>query len=354
MSGGVDSLRTAALLKHSGHDVFGLHMRLPSVGSDPGSATYDTGPEKLERVQRLAEQLAIPLFVSDLRAEFEALVVEPFLEAYRSGFTPNPCVLCNARIKFGHLLRESERLGAERLATGHYVHSRSPARANGRWSLLRGADPGKDQSYFLYRLSQRQLAKVLFPLGPYTKSSTHRWARETGLASLLGEESQEICFIPSGNYRQLLRRRGRWASSPVPGPIKHLNGTVLGQHRGIFNYTVGQRRGLGIASSAPYYVVRLEPETNTVRVGRVEDLYCSRFRVDELNWVSVPAPQQPLPAQVRIRHQHAPADALITPVSEASAEIIFTKPQRAVTPGQSAVFYRGDLVLGGGTISRPV
>jgi len=358
MSGGVDSLRTATLLKSEGHDVFGVHMRIrpdspPGVrdgSSDVRRAWEPPIKDPGEILEELASSLRIPLTFVDLREAFERLVIAPFLNAYLHGLTPNPCITCNPEIKFGLLLEEARRRGAERLATGHYARVLPPDPGSNRYRLCRARDPGKDQSYFLYGLGQEQLASAVFPLGDHLKKEVLQWADEAGYAGSIPEESQEICFIPSGGYPRFLQDRLDLSSLSVKGPIVDLEGNLLGEHKGIFAYTVGQRRGLGIASSAPYYVVGLDAAANTVRVGRAQDLFRRELRAERVRWVSIAPPSEPIPCRVRIRNLHAPAAALVTPLGSNEVHVRFDEPQRAVTPGQAAVFYDGDLVLGGGTI----
>lgn len=346
MSGGVDSLGAALLLREQGHEVTGLHMVLPTTDETLSA-------RRLHTVDFLANKFAIHLDVIDLQDHFEKLVIQPFVETYLHGRTPNPCVLCNRKIKFRLLLDYALSLGAERYATGHYARIQPPGAHGDRFQLLKGLDPAKDQSYFLHGLTQYQLSKSLFPLGNQTKEQVALHVRQiTGLEEL-PSESQEICFIPSSNYQDFLAERlGKELSRE--GPVVDLDGKPLGRHRGIFAYTVGQRRGLGIPSTAPYYVIAVEPETNTVRVGRSADLYSSGCLVENVNWVSVSAPENPLACQVRIRNQHRPSPATLEPIDEATVRVRFHIRQRAVTPGQSAVFYRDELVLGGGTILEQI
>lgn len=349
MSGGVDSLRTALLLQEQGHQVFGLHMRLlPSY--DDADVIGEIIAKREDLLYSLADSCSIPLTTVDLRAQFDALVISPFVEAYRQGMTPNPCIFCNPLVKFGILLNEALKLGAERLATGHYarIHFSEEPRP-GRFQLLRATDSSKDQSYFLMGLRQEQLARALFPLGNFSKSDISAWAGRAGLSSLISEESQEICFILSGKYSDLVRRRS--GQSTCPGPILDMDGNHVGDHRGIYFYTVGQRRGLGLPSTEPYYVIAIEPAINAVRVGRAKDLLCSRFTVSNLNWVSIEQPEGPITCEVRIRNQHRPAPAQVTLCPGNTASVQLIEPQRAVTPGQAAVFYSGDLLLGGGIIA---
>jgi len=254
----------------------------------------------------------------------------------------------------GQLLKETRRLGAGLLATGHYAQVVPPDRLNGRWGLRKARDRRKDQSYFLYGLTQDQLAVAAFPLGGTLKAEVLHWANGAGLEKRIPEESQEICFIRTGTYLDFVKQRVALSPNAGRGPIMGLDGKVLGEHKGIFAYTIGQRRGLGIASSAPYYVVDLDPASGTVIVGRVSDLYRRELTVSHVNWISRDCPDHPILCRVRIRNRHRPADALLSPVGGTDVKIRFREPQRAVTPGQAAVFYDGDLVLGGGTIRRPV
>lgn len=352
MSGGVDSLKTAALLKAQGHDVFGVHMRVLPESRNGRWDARKVNREKEDAVQRLASRLGIELRVVDLREAFDRLVIQPFLTAYRNGLTPNPCTLCNPAVKFGILLEKALEGGVDRLATGHYARVLPPDDRFPGYRLLRGRDPAKDQSYFLFGLDRKSLAKALFPLGELRKDDVRRWAASEGYTDLLSAESQEICFVPSGHYVEFLEERIGDAAFSVPGPILNTDGTVLGEHRGVFRYTVGQRRGLGLPSTEPYYVVAIEPERNAVRVGRTRDLERDRLIVEKVNWVSMDPPDRPIRACVRIRYRHRAAPAFVIPRDDASAAVRFDRPQRAVTPGQAAVFYDGDTVLGGGTIAR--
>lgn len=352
MSGGVDSLRTAALLKEDGHDVFGVHMHILPSCEDGRECSAGAIRAREEPLRALASRLGMPIVFLDLRELFEKTVIRPFLEAYRAGLTPNPCTLCNPKVKFGYLYEEARRLGAERLATGHYVALVPPGPESNRFRLCRGKDARKDQSYFLYGLTQEQLAGALFPLGGATKKETVQWAQENGFGLLIPDESQEICFIPSGRYSAFLQEKLGLSPKDAQGPIVNMEGQLLGVHQGIFSYTIGQRRGLGIASSAPYYVVNLDPVSNSVQVGRDNDLYRREVNVEAVNWVSIAPPVEPIHCQVRIRNQHRPAPALVCPQGEREASVCFEESQRAVTPGQAAVFYADSLLLGGGVIAK--
>jgi len=340
LSGGVDSAVAALLLKGRGHRVVALHMSVSP--HDPGRPG--------ESVRTLAERLGVPLHGVDLRRAFLEQVIRPFLEVYRRGMTPNPCVLCNPRIKFSLLRRHALDLGIRWLATGHYARI-APPEGDGRLGLLRGRDRAKDQSYFLFGLTQEHLSHVIFPLGALLKGEVKKIAESAGLPVSSRSESQEICFIPDNDYRRFLEEQTGTNLLPSRGPVVDVEGRQVGEHDGIHRFTIGQRRGLAIPSSAPYYVVGLEPETNTVRVGRREDLRRREFLVSDLNWIGIPAPGGPLEALVQVRSRHQEAPAALVPDTE-QILVRFQEPQTAVTPGQAAVFYRGDEVLGGGMIQQ--
>jgi tRNA-specific 2-thiouridylase len=336
----VDSAVAALLLKGRGHRVVAFHMSL---------SPQDPGPPG-ESVRTLAERLGVPLHGVDLRCAFRELVIQPFLEVYRRGMTPNPCVLCNPRIKFSLLSRYAPDLGIRWLATGHYARI-APPEGDGRLRLLRGRDRAKDQSYFLFGLTQEQLSHALFPLGALLKGEVRKIAAAAGLSVSSRPESQEICFVPDGDYRRFFEEQTGIVLLPSPGPVVDGEGRQVGEHDGIHRFTIGQRRGLGIPSSAPYYVVGIEPETNTVRVGRRKDLERREFLVTDVNWIGIPAPVAPLEALVQVRSRHQEAPAVLAPDTERIL-VRFREPQTAITPGQAAVFYQGDEVLGGGMIQQ--
>ena len=347
MSGGVDSSVAAALLCQAGHDVTGITLRLPlyeANGEPPGAGC---GAKAIEDASRVAEHLGIGHHVLDVRGAFERAVVQEFCDAYARGLTPNPCVMCNVRVKFGLLRDEARALGAEFLATGHYVRKGRDERT-GRFTLTTGR-AGHDQSYVLCRLRQEQIECALFPLGEYAKRDVRRMARELVPSVHDRPDSQDLCFVPQGHYRDFLRRRCPEAFRP--GPMVHVTGRVLGEHRGIGAYTVGQRRGLGVAHPEPLYVVGLRPEQNAVVVAEREHLLKDEVLVDDVNWVSVPEPASPLSATVRIRYNHPGAAAEVTPARDGTVRVHFAEPQSSPTPGQAAVFYDGGLLLGGGTIA---
>ena len=361
MSGGVDSSTVAALLVRQGHSVVGLTMqlwnqrRLPELVPDGGASSHGRccSLDDVYDARRVAEQVGIPYYVVNFERQFEEHVVKPFVDEYLAGRTPIPCTLCNNYIKFDLFLEMADSVGAHLIATGHYARIRGDT-ATGRYQLLRAVDDGKDQTYFLFGLTQQQLARTLFPLGELTKPEVRELARSMNLAVASKGDSQEICFIPNGDYAAFLTAYMREAGIPkraTEGEIVTTDGRPLGIHAGVHRFTVGQRRGLGIATGEPLYVISTDPAAQRVVVGGNDDLLCKRFFARDMNWISIPAPTPGLRAQVKIRNKHAAAPATIHATDDpARIEVIFDQPQRAVTPGQGAVLYDGDLVLGGGWI----
>jgi len=352
MSGGVDSSVAAALLKERGYDVTGITMNLFSL---PGELCRSEelrsccGRKAVEDAHRVAIHLGIPHFVVDLRREFEAAVIADFVREYGRGRTPNPCIRCNERIKFRLLLERARRLGADFIATGHHARVARDS-AVGRYLLKKGKDRAKDQSYFLYRLSQAQLARVLMPVGDFTKTEVREMARRRGLPVAEKRESQETCFAPLGDYPGFLA--GRAPRAFRSGPIRDLADCVLGEHRGIGNYTIGQRRGLGISSSQPLYVVAIDAPRNAVIIGEELDLYRKKLLASDVRLISGKRIEEPVMVKAKIRYKHQGEKARVIPVSARRVRVEFDRPQRAITPGQSVVFYRRDVVVGGGIIDR--
>jgi len=343
MSGGVDSSLAAHLLKRDGWRVIGVTFRF---WEDDTSTAAGRAAESVADAARACQQIGIEHHAVDCREEFRRRIVEPFCAEYLAGRTPNPCVRCNPTMKFARLIAEAERFGADRIATGHYVR----VETDGRPVLRKGLDPAKDQSYVLYGLPLETLARCVFPLGARRKEDVRRIARELGLESERMRDSQEICFIPDDDYAAFLKRRS--GDRFRPGPIVDTRGVELGRHEGVHRFTLGQRRGLGIAVGEPRFVVRIEPKTATVVVGTPADTLARRFAVKDINWLSIAPPRDAIRADVKIRYTHRPRPAAIAPTSDRTARVTLDDPESAVTPGQAAVFYRDDVVLGGGTIDE--
>jgi tRNA-uridine 2-sulfurtransferase len=361
MSGGVDSSAAAAILKEQGHELVGFTMQLwdqrRGINVDENGDPLPSRCCSLDDVydaRRVAEELGFPFYVLNLERDFERDVVQPFIASYLSGETPIPCVSCNSRLKFASLDRLAVSLGCEKVATGHYARVEFDTRTN-RYKLLRGKNYDKDQSYFLWELTQAQLSRALFPLGEMSKPEARDAARQHGLVGVSEKkESQEICFVPDGNYAGFIDRYLEAENStdrlPGSGEIVDTAGHVIGRHEGIHRYTIGQRRGLGIADEKPLYVISLDAVTNRVTAGSSEELLTSEFTAAGVNWIAFDASEELVRADVRVRYRHTAAPATITPLKDARAYIIFDEPQRAITPGQATVFYRGDEVVGGGWI----
>ena len=358
MSGGVDSSAVAGLLEREGRTVVGLTMqlwnqrRLPEVAAE-GATGRCCSLDDVYDARRVAEHLGIPYYVVNFEDRFEREVVRPFVDEYLAGRTPVPCTLCNNFVKFDVFLEMAESLGALRIATGHYARIRREE-PGGRYLLLRAVDESRDQTYFLWGLTQEQLARTLFPLGEYRKPHVRELAREMGLPVAEKGDSQEICFVPNGDYAAFIDAYFKEQGidrGQTRGEIVTAGGEKLGEHAGVHRYTVGQRRGLNIAVGEPLYVIATDPQTQRVIVGRNDDLLKSAMTVSDVNWIAFPSLDAPVRAQVKIRNKHAAASAVIAPTTDpAAVEVRFDEAQRAVTPGQAAVFYDGELVLGGGWI----
>ncbi len=360
MSGGVDSSAAAAILKEQGHELVGFSMQLWNqrrhINVDEHGDPLPSRCCSLDDVydaRRVATELGFPFYVLNLEREFERDVVLPFVQSYLRGETPIPCVSCNSRLKFASLDRLAASLGCERVATGHYARVERENESD-RYRLLRGRNLQKDQSYFLWELTQDQLARAMFPLGEMSKAETRQIARTHDLAVAEKAESQEICFVPDGNYARFIDRyvAAEEAKHELPGEgeIVDAAGKVIGQHSGVHRYTVGQRRGIGIAKERPLYVIAIDAKQNQVIVGEQEELFSQHFTANGVNWISIPEPDAPVRASVRIRYRHKEAPASIIPAENNRVRVIFDEPQRAITPGQATVFYSGDEVIGGGWI----
>ena len=343
MSGGVDSAAAALLLLQAGCDVTGVTLRLHGFRDRPGLCG---SADEIDTARSVAAALGIPHVVLDLSERFRERVMDRFVSEYVRGRTPNPCVDCNREIKFGALLDWALDQGADAMATGHYARVRFDG-AVGRWQLLRGADRRKDQTYFLYQLTQHQLSHLLLPAGDYEKPALRALAAAHGLSNAQRADSQDICFVPDGDYVSFLRQQG---AELVPGDFVDEAGRVLGRHKGLPCYTLGQRKGLGVSAGAPLYVLAKDPARNAVVLGADSALYTSELTAERVNWLSIPAPDGPLSVTARTRYSQREAAAHVEPLPGGRARVVFRDPQRAVTPGQAVVFYDGDLVLGGGTI----
>lgn len=346
MSGGVDSSTAASLLAKQGHEVIGVSMRLPNLGEVSESGCC--GIRGIDDARNVAQKIDIPFYALNYEREFEDKVIDYLCREYESGRTPNPCIICNEKIKLGSLLNKAKSLGAEYLATGHYARIEYDELSK-RYLLKKGKDKEKDQSYFLFSLSQEQLSHCFFPLGDYTKSEVRQLAKEFGLKVHDKTASQEICFIPDGDYRGFLKARvaaGKFKS----GPIINKEGEILGEHQGIAFYTVGQRKGIG-AHQKPFYVTAINKEENAIVVGEEKELYQDTLVAEDVNWVDRERLTKPTEVKAKIRYKHPESEAILFPLTEGKVKVKFTQPQRAIAPGQAVVFYNDETVVGGGWIT---
>lgn len=342
MSGGVDSSVAAQLCLNNGFECFGATMQLYDNESfDKPCGTS----EDIKDAKNIADKLNIPHYVFDFRKEFEDNIIKRFINTYKIGATPNPCIDCNRYVKFGLMLKKMHELGLDYIVTGHYARIEEE---NGRFLLKKAADESKDQSYVLYSLTQEQLSHVLLPLGDYKKSEIRAIAEECGFINAKKRDSQDICFVPDGDYAAFIEE---YSSLSFPGgDFVDKNGKKLGTHKGIIRYTIGQRKGLGLALPAPMYVCEKDVENNRVVLCSNEELFTRELIADDFNWIAFPCPQESFSASVKVRYKHAEQPAIVTPLQDGKVKIVFCEPQRAIAKGQAAVLYDGDTVIGGGTI----
>jgi len=345
MSGGVDSSVAAALLKQQGYEVTGMMLRLWSEAGQEESNRCCT-PDSMAQARRVAAILDIPFYAIDVKDQFYSTVVQAFLDGYAQGLTPNPCLVCNRQIKWGFLLEHALALGADYLASGHYARKRMAV--DGREQLLRAVDQSKDQSYVLHVLTQERLGHALFPVGAYSKPEIRELARRFTLPTANRSESQDLCFLAGQDYRDFIRRNAPGIAQP--GPILDRSGRTLGEHNGLAYYTIGQRKGLGIPSSLPLYVLAKDAATNTLVVGLEAELGSRELTACDVNWIAGEAPGEPARLQVKTRYTAREAWGMVTPLAGGRVDVRFEEPQRDLTPGQAAVFYAGEIVLGGGLI----
>ncbi len=357
MSGGVDSSLTAALLMEQGYDVIGVHMRLHHLHAQSRSATASgklnkgcCSADDVDDARLVCYELGIPFYVLDFEGDFRKTVIDNFVEEYSKGRTPYPCLMCNRYVKFDSLLKRAAQLEADHLATGHYG-TISYDEGSGKYSLRKALDPSKDQSYVLYHLGQSELSRLLLPLGEHAKTHVREMSARRNLVTADKPDSQEICFIPNNNYRSFLEKVSPGMAQP--GAMVDTAGNVLGEHSGVPNYTIGQRKGLGALGPDPHFVVELRPAENTVVVGTNKELLSPTLTAGDMHWVSGQEPPEPFRANVKIRYRAPEVPATIAPLPNRHMHVEFDTPQRAVTPGQAAVLYIGDEVIGGGTIERP-
>lgn len=348
MSGGVDSSVAAAFMKEKGYDPVGVTMKLHD------SRNIQISDEKsccslsdIEDARKVAENIGFPYYVVDFKSEFQKCVIDKFVDCYQCGMTPNPCVDCNRYLKFAELYRRAQELDCEYIVTGHYARVRFDEKT-GLYQLLTGVDESKDQSYVLYHLTQEQLAHTYFPLGSYTKEEIRKKAQEYELINADKHDSQDICFIPDGDYKKFIRK---YTGQRIgEGNFLDINGKVIGRHQGYYRYTIGQRKGINVCRDGKHYVLEIRPETNEVVVGRNKDLFKDTLVADDFNWISGTVPGEPIRIQGRTRYHQALAEGTATVLANGNVKVVFDEPQRAITKGQSVVLYDGEIVLGGGRI----
>jgi tRNA-specific 2-thiouridylase len=363
MSGGVDSSLAAFLLHQKGYQVIGMSMKLwdyQEVGGQSHPDGHCCSLDSLNDARAVCEMIGIPHYVVDLREYFKKEVISDFVNEYLKGRTPNPCIICNTKIKWDSLWKKAQSVGADSIATGHYARIEYDGKLN-RYFLLKGVDSTRDQSYALWGLSQTDLSKTLFPLGELSKKQARELAKGNGLKVADKSESEEICFVTDNDYPRFIREwlinqgHDSWVKGQEevrPGPILNMKGERIGEHQGIQYYTIGQRKGLKIAVGRPLYVVRIDAEKNSIIVGDDDDLFNSSFIVSNPNWIAFKNLDKEVDCEIKIRYQHKPQKGKIYPLTGGEVEVRFNKPERAITPGQSAVFYNGEIVLGGGVIDR--
>ncbi len=345
MSGGVDSSVAAKLMIDAGYDCIGCNMRLYDLNTELAEENSCCSLEDVEDARAVAQKLGMPFYAFNFKDGFKEKIIDKFVCSYERGLTPNPCIDCNRYMKFDALYRRAEELGCNVIVTGHYVRIEEK---DGEFFLKKAVDPSKDQSYVLYTLTQEQLAHTMFPLGSYTKAEARVLAEKSGFLNYDKSDSQDICFVPDGDYAKVIRQYS--GKEYAPGDFVDAEGNVLGQHKGIIHYTIGQRRGLGLSLKEPMYVCRLDVPNNKVVLGRNEDLFRRDVTVRDANWISGQTPQAPFHCKAKLRYRQEERPALCTPEGKNGFRLLFDEPQRAVTPGQAAVLYDGDIVLGGGTI----
>lgn len=346
MSGGVDSSVAALLMKEKGYDCVGCTMKLYR-NEDAGIENEHTccSLDDVEDAKRIARYLEIPYYIFNFSQDFRANIIDRFVWSYENGRTPNPCIDCNRYMKFGKLFERAQILGCDKVVTGHYARIE---KQGGQYILKKAVDAKKDQSYVLYTMTQKQLSQTMFPLGELEKTTVRKLAQEHGFTNAEKPDSQDICFVPDGDYARIVEL---YAKHPVcPGNFVDLSGAVLGQHRGIIHYTIGQRKGLGISFSKPHYVCAIDPASNTITLGKNADVHQRHLTADDFNWISGSAPCRPIRCKAKIRYGQAEQPATATALSDGTVKVLFDAPQRAVTPGQAVVLYDGDIVLGGGVI----